>query len=718
MKKEKRRRPRSCKKPQASEQQKMDDNYYIISSTTPQKTGLKYLVESFTLCSLDREVNKKGKGKRPDPRYRRANTEVVQERIQAMTGRKVIDTDLSLMGIYFEKYVDLVNLVLSRVYSDKERVDLLGEELNSYRGHGYKLLMKEGYLSYKDDKNIQAQCFERMYRNVLEQVARVIHSNWLRRQLMKSAIEYVSEDREALVRLLKNKYISSKLIKKVRARCESTKNNGTGYYHTVSVLKQLRKKLDEHIITEREELLSFRKYQRKRVSRYLKDKTESVEVLASVDGLLHEFVSAGYPFSIPKMQSHTEDFSASNENSPGQGYWYSIDKEKEDEVMFFLKLPEPIEGTDVEGSPYKTKTLSFRFLDWLPRAVAKDRAKAEVAEKEGKYHRAKKLKFRARKFEDMHQQLMNTIELQHATYQYSRLMSRKEKDTDKVNELQEKITKLRKNRKCGPPRLLLRDNRVTLQIPFLPPTKEMADEELGSRTYKRRAGADRGVRVPIVLSVRDGNGGFVDEMVSFDKLISKRDYLREQTRGLTSRVRRMRNNWDRKHTDRSYPGHLLKKDRHLSAIWRKVGRLDREIARQVASQTVWFCEEYEVKTLNFENLKAYTPPAGWGTLSWRLSSNLWSKIFDTVIYMRQSLGHKRGGVWTVSPAWTSQKCHACGEKGVRVGTEGSTEEKQGGEYFHCESCGSSLHADVNAARNIIDVKSYKPSAVTGQTTLT
>ncbi len=534
---------------------------------------------------------------------------------------------------------------------------------------------------------------------------------------MKSAIEYVSNDKYALIKLLKNKHIPSKMIKEVRAKCESTKNNGTGYYYTVSVLKQLRKKLDEHILKERDEPLGFRGYQRKRVSKYLKDKTEAVEVLAIVETLIHGFVSDGYPFSAPKMQSHTEDFSASTENSPGQGYWYSLDKEKDNEILFFLKLPEPIEGKEIEGSPFSTKTLSFRFLDWLPRAVAKDRAKAEAADKEGKYHRAKKLKFRARKFEDMHQQLTNTIELQHATYQYSRLKSRKEKDTDKVKELQEKITHLRKARKCGPPRLLLRDNRVTLQIPFLPPTKEMTDEILGPRTYHRKAGADRGVRVPIVLSTRDGNGGFVDEMVSFDELVSKRDFLRYQTRGLTSRVRRMRNNWDGKHTDRSSPGHLLKKDRHLSAIWRKVRRLDREIARQVASQTVWFCEEHGVKTLYFENLKNYSAPAGWGTLSWRLSSNLWSMVLDTVTYMRQSLGHKKGGVWTVNPAWTSQKCHVCGEKGMRVESKGSTEEKKGGEYFHCESCGCSLHADVNAARNIIDVKSNRPTAVGGQTTL-
>ncbi len=716
MKKGKRRRPRSCKKPNASEQQTMVDNYYNLSSTTNiQKTGLKYLVESFTLCSFDRVVDKKGKGYRPDPRYRKANAETVQQNIHAVTGRKVIDTDLSLMGTYFEKYVELVNLVLERVYSDKERVELLGEELNSYRGHGYVLLQKEGYLAYKDNKDIQAQCFERMYRNVLEQAARIVQSNWLRRQLMKSAIEYVTKDRITLIRLLKNKYISSKMIKDVRALCESTKNNGTGYYYTVSIFKQLRKKLDEHTLTERGESLGFRGYQRKRVSRYLKDSSESAEVLASVDALLQEFVSEGYPFSVPKMLSHTQDFSASSQNNPGQGYWYSKDNMKDNEVLFFLKLPKPIEGTETDGSPFRTNTLSFRFLDWLPRAVAKDRAKAQVAEKEGKYYRAKKLKFRVRKFEDMHQQLMNTIELQHATYQYSRLKSRKEKDNGKVKELQEKITHLRKARKCGPPRLLLRDNRVTLQIPFLPPTREMIDEELGPRTYHRRAGADRGVRVPVVLSTRDGNGGFVDEMVSFDELVSKRDFLRYQTKELTSKVKRMRNNWERKYTNRSYPGHILKKDRHLSAIWRKVRRLDVEIARQVASQTVWFCEEHEVKTLYFENLKNYSAPAGWGTLSWRLSSNLWSKVLDTVTYMRQSLGHKKGGIWTVSPAWTSQKCHVCGEKGVRVETKGSTEEKKGGEYFHCASCGCSFHADVNAARNIIDVRSYKPSAVSGKT---
>ncbi|MHA2016225.1 MAG: zinc ribbon domain-containing protein, partial [Candidatus Thorarchaeota archaeon] len=40
-------------------------------------------------------------------------------------------------------------------------------------------------------------------------------------------------------------------------------------------------------------------------------------------------------------------------------------------------------------------------------------------------------------------------------------------------------------------------------------------------------------------------------------------------------------------------------------------------------------------------------------------------------------------------------------------------ERVGGEYFYCPHCGSELHADVNAARNIIEVQ--QPSTVAGRT---
>ncbi|TXT54750.1 MAG: hypothetical protein BAJATHORv1_50001 [Candidatus Thorarchaeota archaeon] len=177
----------------------------------------------------------------------------------------------------------------------------------------------------------------------------------------------------------------------------------------------------------------------------------------------------------------------------------------------------------------------------------------------------------------------------------------------------------------------------------------------------------------------------------------------------------MQNNWERKHPTKESPHHLRKKERFLDALWRKVRRVDREIARLVAYRTTWFCEEHGVKTLFFENLKSYKPPKGWvaGTLSWKLSTNLWAKILDTTTYMRQQLGHKYGGVWTVNPAYTSQDCHACGERGIRVEKQGARTKRPGGEYFYCPHCESELHADVNAARNIIDV--YQSSTVAGRT---
>ncbi len=116
-----------------------------------------------------------------------------------------------------------------------------------------------------------------------------------------------------------------------------------------------------------------------------------------------------------------------------------------------------------------------------------------------------------------------------------------------------------------------------------------------------------------------------------------------------------------------------------------------------------------------ENLKNYQPPRGYGTHSWRLSSNLWSKVLDTIRYTRQTLGHRYGGIWTMSPARISQTCHQCGERGVRVEHDSSTRERRGGEYFYCGRCEEHFHADVNAARNIIHVQDCQSSAVAGRT---
>jgi transposase len=693
----------------------MDDNLISVTSTTHHGTGLKYLTSKFSLCSVHREVNKRGKGRGSDPRFRRGELAALQERLSATTGRKVNDIDLSLVDSYFEKFVLLVNLILERVYAQKERLTTLGEMLFSSRGKGYVLLRKEPYLSYKDNPEIREQCFERLYRNALEQAARIIQSNWVRRELIRTAIEHLSDATEDMARLLRNRYIPSQLIKKIRHSCEVTKDTGNAYHYVLSILKQLRRHLDQFILSEKGEPLGSRPSQRRRVRKYLTDEDDSEILLRNIEAQLEIWKDGGFTFTVPKMHSRTEDFSASTENYPGQGYWYSCDSERDNEILFFLKLPEPLEGPVHPDSPFRTRTLAFRFLDWFPRAAAGDRAKAEKAEAQGRNLHARKLRFRAKRFEDQHEQLLNTIRMHHVQYQIIKWKDRSNVDPEKLAQLKEKLQQLKRSRTCGPPRLSIHGHRVFLYIPFLPPTREMVKEALGERHYGRRAGADRGIRVPIVLSVNTGKE-YVDELISLNRLVQKRDLLRNQTCCLASTVSQMRNNWQRKHgKDFPEPGPLRKKERHLTAIWRKIRRLDREIARQIASQAVWFCEKHSVKTLYLENLKNYQTPRGHGTLSWRLSTNLWSEILENIRYRRQSLGHPYGGIWTVSPAWTSRKCHVCGERGIRVGDKESTVERRSGEYFYCENCGKHFHADVNAARNIIEVDNIQPSADAGGT---
>ncbi len=399
------------------------------------------------------------------------------------------------------------------------------------------------------------------------------------------------------------------------------------------------------------------------------------------------------------------------ENIPGQGYWFSLDEERENEILLHLKLPPGIDGTHHETSPYKGKTMSFRFFDWLPRAAAKDRINAERAEECGHLHRAQRLTFRAAMFEDMHQQLLNTIEIQQLTHQHIRLKQKMGADSEVIG-LQKRISVLKNSRRSSPPRLVARGNRVTLQVPFLAPDKAILEKVLGDKEYDSKAGVDRGLRVPVVLSVMKGKD-YKELLLKVENLVKKRELLRKQAYDLQSIVDRKKNNWERKRSGLSYPGHVLKKDRHINALWRKVRRLDREIARIVASRTVWFCEAHGVKTLFFEDLRSFQAHGGSKDLSYNLSSNLWGKIIDTVRYMRKALGHSKYSVWTVNPRYTSQTCHVCGERGKRVEDETSTTEKKGGEYFYCEKCKEHFHADVNAARNIIHVH-QGPSAISGR----
>ncbi|MHA2044950.1 MAG: zinc ribbon domain-containing protein [Candidatus Thorarchaeota archaeon] len=427
----------------------------------------------------------------------------------------------------------------------------------------------------------------------------------------------------------------------------------------------------------------------------------------------------GFPFVNPTFQKDTVDFAASTENSTGQGYWFMPDPEREDEVIVYIKTPPGIEGHELDTkSPYKSHTVRLRFLNWFPRKAARARRKADEARKLGHPRRAVRLEYRAARFEDMSEQLNNMMMLHRYTRELAKERAQLMKNETHIQNLKVMIQELKKTRRSAPPIIKTMGMKATLLIPFMAPDEKLLKTTLSSSIMrKKRAGVDRGLRHSMVVAVKNGDDTYSEKMIGRQELYEKRERLRQQTRVLMSEVALKRNNWERKHPGLQSPAHLVKKESELEAVWRKVRRLDREISHQVASETVWFCEHKGVKTVYFEDLRSFQGKGGMRRHSWNLSTNLWGMMIEGVRYRRGALGHRNGGVWLVNPAWTSQTCHVCGSRGVRVEDETSTVEKKGGEYFHCSECDKHFHADVNAARNIMDFQQpVKPTAVGGWTT--
>ncbi len=706
IKEQSRRHPR-VGKTKGSNQQTMDDNYLIPSTI--------FQVQKFALNSYHRVVVRKGKGRKPDPSFSKKKMNIEEQTLTGLlSGKKCSKLDLSILDTHFEKYSQAVNLVLEEIYSTPVRAMAIGESLESSKGQGYVVLREESFLEWKKDNRFGKLVFERMYRNVLETAARIVHSHYTRRRLVDSVLQILSSDKQQLRRMTSNKRIPSEFVRKVR---ESVgKKSGSYYHYALTACKQVRRVLDEHLIEKFTEPTSVRSLQRKRTRIILDiqspDSTKGLNILFKK---VKDWVSNGFPFTTPVFRQTTMEFAASTENTTGQGYWFKEDTKREDEIILYIKTPPGITGHERSpDSPYRSQTIRLRFFDWLPRQAARALRKAEESREKGHFRRATELEYRAARFLDMSQQLKNTIQLQHLTREVSSIKSKKNSDIDKINELKIEMKKLKKGRRCAPPVIKVQGNRVTLIVPFMSPDTNLLENVLPKVPRTKRAGVDRGLRHPIVISVKNGSNNFDETKIGRVELYEKRNTLRQRTRVLMSQIARRKKNWEKKRAMVPLPSFILKRERELEAVWAKVRRIDSEISHQLAAETVWFCEHRGVKTIYFEDLRYFQPKGGFRTHSWNLSTNLWGKIIEGVKYRRKYLGHKYGGVWTVNPAMTSQRCSACGEKGVRVKEQHSIDEEKGGEYFHCPSCDFRSHADVNAARNILKIQ-IKPNAVVGRT---
>ena len=113
--------------------------------------------------------------------------------------------------------------------------------------------------------------------------------------------------------------------------------------------------------------------------------------------------------------------------------------------------------------------------------------------------------------------------------------------------------------------------------------------------------------------------------------------------------------------------------------WRKAGR--DEGFRIVGRGRRW-----DVRRVSRKTGQVWVPKAGWAGLNRGILGSGWGLL------VRRLEDKAPGRVEKIRPAFTSQRCSACGR------VDAKSRESQA--RFVCTACGFALHADVNAARNI------------------
>ena len=143
------------------------------------------------------------------------------------------------------------------------------------------------------------------------------------------------------------------------------------------------------------------------------------------------------------------------------------------------------------------------------------------------------------------------------------------------------------------------------------------------------------------------------------------------------------------------PSHRYLRARNLHArTQQKIVQARTDWCHQVSRE---IADEYDVVYLEDLSTKAMTKSAK-GTVeepgkNVRHKAGLNKGILDSGWHkLGQCLGYK-SSVMKVNPAYTSQRCHACGHT--------DKHNRKTRAWHECVACGYRDHADVNAARNIL-----------------
>lgn len=199
-------------------------------------------------------------------------------------------------------------------------------------------------------------------------------------------------------------------------------------------------------------------------------------------------------------------------------------------------------------------------------------------------------------------------------------------------------------------------------------------------------GVDRGVNVLATVADTNGNTELVDNprhlKQATKKLVAAQQAVARCQRGSNRRARAVA---------------------RVAVLHRRVADARRDTAHQLSRQLVNTYGTIGLDQLHVLNMvrsakgTVEQPGSNVAAKSGLNKSILdagWGQIAGTVVYKAEEAGRR---VVSVNPRHTSQRCHTCGH--VDPGNRPDPDRT----VFVCVACGHQAHADVNAARNILEL---------------
>jgi len=140
-----------------------------------------------------------------------------------------------------------------------------------------------------------------------------------------------------------------------------------------------------------------------------------------------------------------------------------------------------------------------------------------------------------------------------------------------------------------------------------------------------------------------------------------------------------------KHKKIEFSKQRAKNQKHKEQITQKQSNWTNNLNHKLSRELIDYCLSQNIDVLGLENLK------GGHLANKRFRKYNWAfkDLLNKIQYKAQNAGLKVVGV---DPAYTSQRCHKCGDI--------SRDNRQGQSLYRCGKCLNTANADINAAKNI------------------